>query len=516
MKRLWDPTMSRILLAISPHPSFAAPLAALAGPLSLASLGPTFARLTILVAFSFAALVAQQDPQSVQAYTFENVTVIPMDSERALTDQTVVVRDGRIAEIGASTSVQADADALLIDGRGRYLTPGLAEMHAVLPSEDDPLRTLVLEETLFLYLANGITTIRVMEGSPYQLDLRRALAEGEIFGPTLYLGSPSSSSDFDADPDALRAMLRAYSEAGYDFLTVDSGLSPALWSGLVEEAQELGISYSGRVPAEIGILQAIEDGISALTHLDGYLEATRLDELSRAAAEVEVLEATDSQKLIALARATAEAGVYLVPAQYLSNHRAGWNRLVGGLAEADSVLALPEFRYITLAQRDAYDIAAGGQWDGRIPEAAAAHAMWRQELLTALAGSGSMILMGTDSPELFNVPGFAVHREIPLMVEAGMSPYEVLQSGTTNVARYVEEYLGQSPDFGTITEGNWADLLLLGENPLESVAALQARVGVMVRGTWLPEAEIQERLGEIANRYRDPQVYGPVLRDGGG
>ena len=516
MERLRNPTMPRsILRAISRHPPFA-PLAALAGSLSLARLAPAFARLPILVAFSFVALVAQQDPQSVQVYAFENVTVIPMDSERSLTDQTVVVRDGRIAEIGASGSVQVAADALLIDGRGRYLTPGLAEMHAVLPPEDDPLRTLVLEETLFLYLANGITTIRAMEGSPYQLDLRRALSEGEVLGPTLYLGSPSLSSDSDADPDAFRATLRAHSEAGYDFLTVDSGLSPALWSGLVEEAQELGISYSGSVPAEIGILQAIEDGTSALTHLDGYLEATRLDDLSPAATEVEVLEATDSEKLNAVARATAEAGVYLVPAQYLSNHRVGWNRLVGGLAEADSVLALPEFRYITLARRDAYDLAAGDLWDGRVPEAAAAHAMWRRELLTALAGSGSMILMGTDSPEFFNIPGFAVHREIPLMAEAGMSPYEVLRSGTTNVARYVEEYLGQSPDFGTITEGNRADLLLLGENPLESVAALQARVGVMVRGTWLPEADIQERLGELASRYGDPQVYGPALRDGGG
>ena len=474
-----------------------------------APMGPALASLPTLVALSFAAVTAQQGPQVTQTYAFENVTVIPMDSERALTGQTVVVREGRIAEIAASSSVQIPADALRIDGQGRYLTPALAEMHARLPSEDDPLRVLVLDETLFLYLANGITTVRVMEGSPYQLDLRQAIARGEILGPALYVGSPSLVRESGTDSDAVRAMVDTYAEAGYDFLSVDSGLSPGGWNDLMEVAQGLGISYAGRVPAEVGVLQAIEDGMSGMSCLDGYLEVTREDNLSGGASEVQVLEATDSGKLEEVARVTAEAGVYLVPCQYLSHHQAGWNQLFGGLSEVESVLELPEFRYVTQARRDEFATAARDLWDGVTPQAAAAHAMWRRELLTALLESGSIVLMGTDSPGLFNVPGSAVHRELPLMVDAGMSPYEVLKSGTRNVARFVEEHLGQAADFGTIAEGNWADLLLLEENPLESVAALQARVGVMARGTWLTEEEIQERLGGIAARYGDAGTYGP-------
>jgi imidazolonepropionase-like amidohydrolase len=109
--------------------------------------------------------------------------------------------------------------------------------------------------------------------------------------------------------------------------------------------------------------------------------------------------------------------------------------------------------------------------------------------------------MGTDSPQLFNVPGFALHREIRFMERAGMTPFEILASGTRNVARYVGEDLGQASNFGVIAPGNRADLVLLEANPLESLDALTRRAGVMVRGRWIPGADLEAGLAALAAKH---------------
>jgi imidazolonepropionase-like amidohydrolase len=124
----------------------------------------------------------------------------------------------------------------------------------------------------------------------------------------------------------------------------------------------------------------------------------------------------------------------------------------------------------------------------------------RRQLLKALADVGAPLLMGTDSPQMFNVPGFALHREIRLMQEAGVSPYKVLESGTRNVATYVGKELKLDDQFGTIAVGKRADLVLLEANPLSDVANVAARAGVMVRGRWVPKEEIDRGLADLAAR----------------
>jgi imidazolonepropionase-like amidohydrolase len=130
----------------------------------------------------------------------------------------------------------------------------------------------------------------------------------------------------------------------------------------------------------------------------------------------------------------------------------------------------------------------------------------RDRILKALSDEGALILMGTDAPQQFSVPGFSLHHELPAMVAAGMTPFQVLASGTTNVARF----FGTASESGTVETGKRADLLLLDANPLENVANIRQRAGVMVHGRWLPESEIQRRLEEIAGRYReDGRENGP-------
>ena len=121
-------------------------------------------------------------------------------------------------------------------------------------------------------------------------------------------------------------------------------------------------------------------------------------------------------------------------------------------------------------------------------------------MLKALSDSGAKILMGTDSPQMFNVPGFSLQREVEVMVASGLTPYQVLESGTRNVARYAADDLKLDGAFGTVAVGNRADLVLLDANPLTDIGNLTRRSGVMVRGRWVSKAEIDKGLDELARR----------------
>jgi len=122
-------------------------------------------------------------------------------------------------------------------------------------------------------------------------------------------------------------------------------------------------------------------------------------------------------------------------------------------------------------------------------------------MLKALADEGALLLMGTDSPQMFNVPGFALHRELQVAIDAGLTPFQVLESGTKNVGLYVARDLKQDGRFGTVTAGSRADLVLLNANPLQSVANLADRAGVMARGRWLSRTDIDAGLAGLAGRY---------------
>ncbi len=450
-------------------------------------------KLLLLLLAGF-TLPGELTAQNQDTYAFTNVTVIPMDTERTLPGHTVVVRDGVITQIGPTATTPAPDDVTVIPGDGRYLLPGLAEMHAHVPPGQDPPREDI-EETLFLYLAGGITTIRGMLGAPYQLELREELRRGEVPGPHFYVGAPSLNANTAPTPEAADSLVRAHAEAGYDFLKIHPGVPLDAWDRMVEVAREVGITFGGHVPADVGIHHAIETGMATIDHLDGFVQATRIEGLAFGE-RTAMYRATDPDKLDALTRKIADHGTWLVPTQYLWNH-------LNGYVDPDSILAKPEFRYISPQQRENYRARAerNRQNPEITPESHEAHAEMRQEFLAAAHRNGAPILMGTDSPQLFNVPGFALHRELPLMVDAGMSPYEVLVSGTREVARYVEESLGQPGNFGTVTVGNRADLILLGGDPLADIDALRRLEGVMVEGRWIDGQTISNRLEEIAARH---------------
>jgi imidazolonepropionase-like amidohydrolase len=425
---------------------------------------------------------------------FVNVDVVPMDREGVLESQTVVVVDGVITEMGAARDIEVGAGATLLEGAGRYLMPGLAEMHAHVPPGDNPPRDQV-EDILFLYVANGITTIRGMLGSAYQIPLASELERGAVLGPTFYVAAPSINGTSAPTPEAAERLVRAHAAAGYHLQKIHPGVSLATWDRMVWVADEIGLSFGGHVPTDVGLVHAMVTGMSTVDHLDGFVAAVAPAGVTSQinAGQIQLgglLRGVDQRRIADIVQLTVDEGVFVVPTMYL------WENLYG-TADAEPFLAQPEMRYVSAAQRDAWRRQAAGGPLGT-PEELEAFFSLRKQLLKALADAGAGILMGTDSPQLFNVPGFALHRELTVMAEAGMTNHQILLSGTATVGRYVREHLGLDHRFGTVAVGERADLVLLGSNPLSDLNNLTDRVGVMVRGRWIPRAELDAGLEALA------------------
>ena len=429
-------------------------------------------------------------------YAFVGVSVLPMDTERVLQDQTVLVEDGVIVWVGASGDAQIPADATRIDGGGRFLMPGLAEMHAHVPpvAQGRPPQQL-LEDYMFLYVANGVTTIRGMLGAPYQIDLRDELEREELIGPRFYPGAPSMNGNSAPNPAAGEALMRASAAAGYDLMKIHPGFSRATWDRMVEVANEVGLTFGGHVPAAVGVEHALRSGMSTIDHVDGYLEAASSTANppfgGQGVGPAQIVAGLDNARLEELAELTAEMQAFVVPTQYL------WENLFGG-PDVEARLSQPEMRYVSRQQINAWRNQAG-QYPGVEPAVAGPYYAARNRMLRLLADR-DLVMMGTDSPQLYNVPGFALHREIDVMAEAGMSNFQILRSGTTTVGRYLNQDLGKSIQLGQVAEGFVADLVLLEGNPMADLGQLRNRAGVMVRGRWVTASEIDAGLADIAAR----------------
>ncbi|HKP14435.1 MAG TPA: amidohydrolase family protein [Gemmatimonadaceae bacterium] len=470
-------------------------------------LRPAARLLAALLPFAPASLVAQGAPAAGAGGTvaFVDVTVIPMTGTgpQLLPNRTVIVRDGRIAQVGAAGTLAPPAGATVIQGRGKYLMPGLAEMHAHLPAANAP--TQLAHDILFLYVANGITTIRGMLGAPNQLDLRRQTASGELLGPTILVGAPSLNANSAPDPQTAARLVRAHKTAGYDFLKLHPGLSRPVFDAITTTAQDVGITYAGHISADVGITHALASKQSTVDHIDGYLEhaaGAESGNIGMGGEAARVLGGADSAKIHSLAVATREADAWVVPTEYL------WENFFSGRTP-EEFERLPEMRYIPRTMwagwaNMARQFSQGVQSSNLTAEEKAKFIAARRLMLRELGRTGNRLLMGTDSPQMMNVPGFALQREIRAMRDAGLTQTQILQSGTSNVSQYVARWLKGDARFGTIAAGQRADVVLLDADPLANVDNLERRAGVMVRGRWVPAEEIRRGLEQVAARYAAP------------
>jgi imidazolonepropionase-like amidohydrolase len=430
-----------------------------------------------------------------QAVAFVGVNVVPMDRERIIENQTVIVRDGRISEIGSADKVKAPAGALVIQAKGKYLMPGLAEMHGHLPHPN--LGEQVANSFLLLFVANGVTTVRGMFGFPNHPALRDRLSRGELLGPRLYVAGPALSGQSVKSPEEGEQKVREYKQAGFDLLKIHEGLSVAAYDKIVATANQLGMPFGGHIPNDVGLLHALKSKQSSVEHLDGYIEALEADDspirnADPATRAQKLVYNLDEKKIPMLVAATIQAGAWNVPTMAL------WQTIFSSDSAESLKQQRPEVKYVPVAMVNQWAQQKTNQLQaGDDPQGAARLIEMRNRMLKALQDGGAKIMLGSDAPQLFSVPGFSLHREMQAMIKAGLTPYQVLEAGTHNPAIYLKA----ASEFGTVETGKRADLILLEDNPLKDVANVAKRVGVMVNGRWLAEIELRKMLDDLAASY---------------
>jgi hypothetical protein len=338
-----------------------------------------------------------------------------------------------------------------------------------------------------------------MNGASNHLRIKREISSGSLLGPTLYVGAPPLGGSNAQDPKGAIDRMLSYRSSGYDFLPISGDIPQNVWDSLTEEAHSRGYTFGGTIPESIGLRGALSTGISTVEHLDGYLKEAVSDEVRSRMDRGEVvplqvqLEAVEGRKMRAMAAHTRSSDSWVVPTMYL------WENRFKAL-DMDSVLAQPEMDYVPAFISDGWILEASG---GRRHSVETADLMIqvRRRILRSLNMAGVGVILGTGSPAFLNIPGFSLRHELRSMQAAGLTPYEVLVTGTRNVAQYARRELLEDGNFGTIEEGRRADLVLLKGNPFQDLENLWAQEGVMIRGRWIPRSEIDDWLKDMAERF---------------
>lgn len=420
---------------------------------------------------------------------FLRVNVLPMTAgSPVLPDRTVLVRGGRIAEMGPAADVDVPVGALRVEGPGLYLMPGLADMHVHLEYFDDP-------ELLKLFLAAGVTTVRNMDGRPYILEWRNRVADGRLAGPRIHTAGPILDGDppmqedntVVESPAGAREAVRGQIAAGYDFIKVYTGLSAEAYRAVLETADELGVAVAGHIPGGVALEDAIAGGQRSIEHLVDYGEAIEAEDSSIRDtwhwSRLYLGIPADPARVEEAARLIANSNVWTVPTVIQADR---------GLAPVDSVsswLSAPELAVLPPEARDFWEAQLRESSrrldaeDWLLVERGRAN---RISLLAALIGQGARLLAGTDTPSPFVVPGYSLHQELQNFVAAGMTPIQALATATREAARF----LGEVDERGTVEPGKAADLVLLRGDPSEDLSNLRDVVGVMIGGIWYHDEEL--------------------------
>lgn len=455
----------------------------------------------------FLVLVFWTIPAAAQTVAFVGVNVIPMDRERVLLDQTLVVKDGVITQIGDAKKVKVPKDAQTVPAKGKYLIPGLVDMHVHLLSDEAGYPDALAGDELKIMIANGVTTVRFMIGTPEQLVLRARSAKGEIIAPTIFAASPhltgkEQGNDFLVKTEEeAREAVRKSKAAGYDFIKITTFIDAKVYEAAVDEAAKQEIRVVGHADSRfVGVPRAWK-AKQQIEHLDGYMEMLLPEDstIKGSISDVYIynpknwdsLDVIDESRIPEVARRTVESNPFVDPTQSFMKNTFGLPRT------EESIRAQPDFRFYNQRNQDFY---IGYLKKTRLNEVPLEkRARWiaiRNKLIKAIYDAGGKIMTGSDTPEFLFLYGFTEHREMRALADAGLPNFAVLQAATVNPSMY----LGVLDKAGTIEKGKRADLILLEANPLENISNTERRAGVMLKGRYFTQAEMNKWLDEIAPR----------------
>lgn len=399
---------------------------------------------------------------------FLNVNVVPMDKEGVLKNQTVIIADGRINEIGPAGKVKVPKGATRIEGPGRYLMPGLVDMHVHLYSPHE----------LPLYLANGVTTVFNLNGRPANLIWREEIARGEMLGPTIYSCGPTIRTAQKAEE--ARRLVEEQSKAGYEAIKIYNGVSKEAYDVIIAEAKKHGMLTIGHIPREPGFESVLKAG-QAIAHAEEYVYTTFKNKTD------------DESRIPEVAAATRDAGVQVLLTFVAYDH------IIKQVESLPALLATPEMKYLAPWVRESWGIDVN-PYKARLGTQGAAltkSLAFQKKLAKELHRVGVRIMTGTDAMNPGVVPGFSIHEELRQLLDIGFTPFEAMRAAT----RYPGEFLTKTGEFGTVAVGKRAELLLLDGNPFEDIARIARPLGVMTRGRWMPRGELQRMLDAVQPSY---------------
>jgi imidazolonepropionase-like amidohydrolase len=461
----------------------------------------------LLVILLGVSLVRSRQRVNQNPLVLNHVTVIDVTGGQSQTDMTVHISEGRIVRIRKSSEVSLEIDTHVIDATGKFLIPGLWDMHVHV------LREKRARKAFPKLLANGVLGIRDM-GSPVNepqiKEWHRRIEEDELLAPRIVAAGPMMDGAAPMFPrlsisakDAVEARqgVTFLKQSGADFIKVYSLLSSEAYFAIANEAKKQNIPFAGHVPDEVNARDASDAGHKSIEHLSGVLLACSASEdelrheLLQARAQTdpavlyEALKLIESKGAQTFSKEKAETlfrhfvrnrtwqvptlvGIWQVHNFFRQKKGSGLHRsrssspLTATRASYSGVTCCPDFSFSEGFASDEEDIV--------------------RDLLQGMKEAGVEFMAGTDTPNIWGVVGQSLHEELALFVRAGFTPMEALQTATRNPAAY----LGLLDSFGTVEEGKFADLVLLDANPLEEITNTQKIAAVILRGRLFSKSEL--------------------------
>jgi imidazolonepropionase-like amidohydrolase len=415
----------------------------------------------------------------------------------------------RITEIGPSKQIKPPAEAQVVDATGKYLVPGLWDMHV----------HWFLKDYLPLFIANGVTGVRHMWGFPLYHQWRKDVEEGTFIGPRMVIASPiidgpdpiwNGSVAVGNEAEA-REAVRKSKRDGADFIKVYSRLPRDAFFAIADEAKTQGLGFAGHVPSSVSAVEASDAGQQTVEHLTGILAACSAREedlrkgIDQAFSELPKGRKTPSPaKTRPLTRLSLETfspeKAAAVLARLKRNHT--WQcptlTVLRSTSHLDDATFRndPRLKYMPAQVKNSWNPATDFRFRERTPEDfELARLVYKKqlEIVGMMQRAGVGILAGTDVINPYCFPGFSLHDELVLLVQSGLTPMQALQAATINPARF----LGKEKEMGTIEKGKIADLVLLDANPLEEIANTQKIHAVVFNGKLIPKPALQEMLAKI-------------------
>jgi imidazolonepropionase-like amidohydrolase len=464
-------------------------------------------RAFIGLSVALAAAAAWADESASTALAITHVTVIDATGAPPQADMTVIVHDQRIAELGKSSEVRAPVHAVIVNGRGKYLIPGLWDMHVHTVFGD----WLPRDErvVLPLFVANGVTGVRDMGGDLDVLkEWRAQIAAGRLLGPRMFIAGPMLDGPTPRFPSSApvanaadgRRVVDDLKAQGVDFIKFQSLIPRDGYFAAVDEAKKLGLTFVGHVPDAVRASEASDAGQKSIEHFTGIFEgcSTIEDQLIKGPKSVGRNVSTyDPARAKALIALMARNRTWQVPT--LVWERGQW------LIDDIDLSHDPLTKYAPAAWKDRtwpmFVRAILQDMDTDPLPVRKRFVQMELDMTLAMFRAGVPFMAGTDTAAGVHIfPGFSLHDELALFVRAGLTPMQALQTATRNPA----EFMDRLADLGTVERGKLADLVLLDANPLDDIANTRRIRAVVLAGRYLDRPALDRLLQGVETAAAEP------------